>query len=237
MEHVQRVCEECGSDYVSRTKSPGIERFCGKKCNTKFWNRKTREKIPKIQNPPKSCIVCGALFTPRPNQYKRTQTCSFKCSRISAEDIRSGKRAAKRNTTPKICEICHAKYEVGISMPWENRRFCSQKCACKSSGKKRYKKVQHELYDGNCHPCRKRDGFKCVRCGGKKSLHVHHIDGSGQTSEPNHALENLVTLCGSCHKSMHAINFRIINNQPYVSGLVFAWLKLESVKVLKGQVP
>src|SRR5262249_26338887 len=54
-----------------------------------------------------------------------------------------------------------------------------------------------------------RDGFKCQSCGitgipGKRAsdLQVHHIEyrKNGGTNE----LENLITLCQSCHKARHA---------------------------------
>jgi len=46
----------------------------------------------------------------------------------------------------------------------------------------------------------KRDG-KCVVCGRKgKGLHVHHIN-PGRDS----TLDNLVTLCRSCHQAVHCL--------------------------------
>jgi 5-methylcytosine-specific restriction endonuclease McrA len=50
----------------------------------------------------------------------------------------------------------------------------------------------------------KRDGFKCVSCGERSCLDVHHVLAvkDGGQDEPN----NLVTLCKSCHILMHKIN-------------------------------
>lgn len=46
-----------------------------------------------------------------------------------------------------------------------------------------------------------RDGHRCVDCKKASSrLEVHHLDGSKE----NHALENLVTLCSTCHKLRHS---------------------------------
>ena len=43
-----------------------------------------------------------------------------------------------------------------------------------------------------------RDGFKCVRCGGQETLHIHHK--RGLTS---HRPKDLVTLCQQCHQAVH----------------------------------
>lgn len=50
----------------------------------------------------------------------------------------------------------------------------------------------------------KRDGFKCLLCGSKHRLNVHHsryIDGKKAWEYPK---DLLVTLCEECHKKVHA---------------------------------
>lgn len=57
----------------------------------------------------------------------------------------------------------------------------------------------------------KRDGFQCSRCASKTALHVHHIDGAGlgyDMESRNNALDNLITLCNSCHGKIHAMTAR-----------------------------
>ena len=49
-----------------------------------------------------------------------------------------------------------------------------------------------------------RDGHRCTACGSIKRLVIHHIDGRGRgCKDPNHALDNLDTLCNSCHNKWH----------------------------------
>lgn len=45
------------------------------------------------------------------------------------------------------------------------------------------------------------DNYKCRECGSRENLHVHHIKErcKGGTNDIN----NLVTLCGGCHKEKH----------------------------------
>lgn len=52
-----------------------------------------------------------------------------------------------------------------------------------------------------------RDGHACVRCRGATRLHVHHIDGRGKgvpRERRNNAHGNLITLCTTCHRRLHA---------------------------------
>ena len=68
-------------------------------------------------------------------------------------------------------------------------------------GRKRY---QQKEYGGNRHIAIKRDGGVCQMCHARKNrMTVHHIDGRGEYNceDPNHSLENLVTLCQRCHNA------------------------------------
>jgi 5-methylcytosine-specific restriction endonuclease McrA len=51
-------------------------------------------------------------------------------------------------------------------------------------------------------------------CGKISGLHIHHIDGNGErySETPNHDLDNLITLCRSCHISIS--NLRTYHANP-----------------------
>jgi hypothetical protein len=56
----------------------------------------------------------------------------------------------------------------------------------------------------------KRDGNACRLCVGTIRLEVHHMDGRNQAdAQPNHALDNLVTLCKRCHGLVHSEQLRL----------------------------
>ena len=49
-----------------------------------------------------------------------------------------------------------------------------------------------------------RDHHQCQKCGSKENLQVHHTTYEHQYDERNH-LDDLITLCESCHHGFHAI--------------------------------
>jgi hypothetical protein len=53
---------------------------------------------------------------------------------------------------------------------------------------------------------RARDDHRCRLCGvPARQLDVHHMDGRGaRDMDPNHAMNNLVTLCKGCHAKVHS---------------------------------
>ena len=55
-----------------------------------------------------------------------------------------------------------------------------------------------------------RDHYKCNKCDAKENLHVHHINKRNSfqnpRSRPANSLENLVTLCRTCHKFANRLN-------------------------------
>lgn len=40
---------------------------------------------------------------------------------------------------------------------------------------------------------------ECEVCGATENIHIHHIDGDDE----NNDIENLIPLCGSCHRKVH----------------------------------
>ena len=55
----------------------------------------------------------------------------------------------------------------------------------------RYQRVRAEA--------KRRDGYRCQRCGSSQQLEAHHIVALADGGDP-YALSNLVTLCARCHR-------------------------------------
>lgn len=62
------------------------------------------------------------------------------------------------------------------------------------------------LFGGNRIKALERDNYTCQECKKTKNeteLHVHHIDWSGKSEDADNNLNNLITLCISCHARLH----------------------------------
>lgn len=63
-----------------------------------------------------------------------------------------------------------------------------------------------QYFNGNKHVALERDGFQCRLCGSMENLIIHHINEISyhNSTEPDNSLDNLTTLCLSCHSSYHS---------------------------------
>jgi len=52
---------------------------------------------------------------------------------------------------------------------------------------------------------KKRDGFRCTECGNPRRLEVHHVKRVKDYPELAYELDNLKTLCTSCHSRITKI--------------------------------
>lgn len=50
---------------------------------------------------------------------------------------------------------------------------------------------------------KKRDGYKCTKCGNRKQLHAHHIKSFRKDTELRYDVDNGITLCKDCHWNLH----------------------------------
>lgn len=88
-------------------------------------------------------------------------------------------------------------------------------------------KREQDHFAGLREPCLQRDGYQCVKCGSVKQLVVHHKDGNGRPKPEelkNNTLENLETLCRSCHIAAHRgdlMKAKSANGFKRRSGLIY----------------
>jgi hypothetical protein len=122
----------------------------------------------------KTCLECGAKLDSR-KCFHNSKFCSVVCQRKDS-DRRRKDDGRKRESFIKYYEKHKDAYKLRAKIHREQKRF---------SGKR--------------EDALKRDNYKCQMCGSTERLEVHHKDNSGRCSKPNNSLENLQTLCSSCH--------------------------------------
>ena len=190
---------------------------CGKKIIRAPWhaNRTGVKYCSKECMYPKTVITCdwcGAVKRTSPSGVGKRNFCSLSCARLW--NVQNNPRPNKRIQV--ICNTCGVTIErqpcaVG------KQNYCCRGCFYKAHAIRMGGEV-NPSWRGGCEPyygpnwkqqsnaARKRDEYTCQRCGCKtpsQTLHVHHIKPLRQTKKDflkANALENLVSLCSSCHK-------------------------------------
>lgn len=118
------------------------------------------------------------------------------------------KSDAFKHMAKGLCSSCYAKRYK--SDPVKKLRVDQQKKEWFQKNHaeilKRFKSQRNARnFDGRRDEVLKRDNYKCVRCPNTKQLTVHHKDRNGRgKDDPNNCLDNLETLCRSCHAKEHS---------------------------------
>lgn len=184
------TCEYCGKQfYESRLHRTRPPRFCSYQCRLEN-NKKYVE-----------CPQCHQVFVTRKSSKRKfcSQTCS---NRFNQPMV--GKSVFK-------CQWCGKDFE---EWTYRHPTFCSNQCrseyACRIRAKQLYKggPISRGLnWKRQSRLARKRDNYTCQICGKSKKrdgvmIGVHHIkpyrEFDGDYEKAND-LNNLITLCYSCH--------------------------------------
>lgn len=166
----------------------------------------------------RACTVCGETYKPTGTHQKACEPCAPEFRRRkNVENLRALRAKAGAVAIGAIIQCA----ECGDDFPYSSgpqRRCpeCQRKheiasihAALKRSPKfNEYRRRAKDNYSfgGNREKALERDKYTCQRCGATEDLHVHHRDGNGVTTPKearNNALDNLQTLCRSCHTTVH----------------------------------
>jgi len=182
----QKICPHCNKSFVPKKRSDQV--YCSDECRVD-----AKAKRKNIELTERICVVCGATFMPVQNK----QIC---CSPKCVSDRHYSLNKDKKKQQAKQWRLSNPERSRE-----NNRRKREQN---KESYRERERKYRDDIYfSGNKAIALERDGYKCTRCGATENLAMHHIDGSGQTDHPNNELDNLETLCDSCHTKHHNPRF------------------------------
>jgi 5-methylcytosine-specific restriction endonuclease McrA len=158
------------------------------------------------------CDVCKIEFT---TTKKIQRTCSFSCRGTYASSKHVNKICecgALGNLRGNCTECAHQlKKESRKRSYYKNREIINKKrkdqwdsktCEDKLSISRKNKENR---FNGHRIERLIKDNYTCQNCGDKEQLIVHHITHlpSGCTKDTWSTLEDLITLCRSCHINIH----------------------------------
>ena len=114
---------------------------------------------------------------------------------------------------PSVDAVVHRIRCINGKSKGEQRFYCSDGCKklCPIYGAKSKMSIvnKHASYREIQPQLRKmvfeRDGYKCVKCDSKISLHCHHIDPLINNPIESADIDNCITLCKEFHKEVHNI--------------------------------
>lgn len=171
----------------------------------------------------KVCLTCNITFSVKPSKMDKRLFCSRECyvKYNVGEKCPSFKNAKKIG----VCETCKKEFIFFPSVR-KTAKFCSKACHWEYkktlTGEKsnNWQGGAKDYYGANWvysrQKTRKRDNYTCQMCGIPESengrdLDVHHkkpFDLCGNYEEANQ-LDNLISLCKSCHKIAEKESTRI----------------------------
>lgn len=194
-----RHCRHCEAPYTGHKS----KLFCSDACrlagHSPPWNKNKKgiaANRPRNGNE-KTCEVCSAIFYV-PRNRSDARYCSPACYRDG--------RYGKERPTDRTCPVCSIVFSV--KNPSDNNVTCSTTCRRVHKSRLHQGEKSHFWRGGKMAPysgiwrerraaARDRDGHKCVLCGSIDRIQVHHK--VPYRYSKSHELDNLITLCRSCH--------------------------------------
>lgn len=199
---VEVTCDTCGEKFTRPEERQ--ERVEGTYCDSECYGQSHGEG--KVQC---ECEYCGETFERYAGNIKGKTFCDTEChNKWQAKEGPKGEDspAWKGGPVTRTCYNCGEEFTRKRSHSDRGEHsFCSQQCAAiiheknefRRNGRKitqthRWRKIREKAI--------KRDNGRCQICGGDSNLHVHHMKPMKDGGEP-FDMNNLVTVCESCHYS------------------------------------
>ena len=208
-----KTCPQCSELFMPSRKHPE-QKHCSKECG--YRARTTR--VVEI------CATCGKATKRKKSRSERLNLafCSKGCNQEyrKANPVSGPKHHQYIERTKYTCDYCGKSV---FRLPSRVRKYVFCDVACRLEWQRESGYMQGEKsptwlggHEDSRGPgwrrqrraARKRDKFTCQRCGittkeAGKALDVHHIrpyrEFGGDWKSANH-LDNLVSLCNSCHQ-------------------------------------
>lgn len=211
-QRVYVTCHFCGNPTL---KSPWeIARHDKLFCNKACYEAWRLEQSGAEERP---CTNCGKLRRFSIDKLKRNSQffCSTECRDIwRSQQIRGDKHPNWKGLVTLTCDGCGKSFQrKREKIRATQKHFCTERCMFDYMSREQ-RGEHHPYWSGGRFPyfgenwyeqrrkTRERDNYTCQHCSKTeqeiaKHLHVHHIlpRGDGGTNE----LDNLISLCHSCH--------------------------------------
>jgi len=227
---LQMICKECRHEYYVekdyiRISEYGKKRYAkadkdvlSKLRKERYNKNKELEKITMkkyASNNKEKIRVCGIKKRNLNAKYKTyvEKLTIDESSRLHA-DCKSLEVLCKycsRYFIPKNKEVDRRVSALNGHAKGDNYLYCSDECKnnCPTYGQKKYprgfkKGTSREVDPFIRQLCFERDNWTCQKCGAIENLHCHHIDGYAQNKILANDIDNVITLCKSCHKEVHS---------------------------------
>ncbi len=233
----EKECLYCGREFIPVKIS---QLYCKRGCQQTAAREVIKARKVGRAKFTRKCMCCGKEFT---TSDIRKRSCTAKCN-IRYHNARRPIKARYK----KLCIVCGCM--IAVERRELGQRYCSDECdnratnlrEVKSSLRPSWKERQKKVWGGNWWAALERDDFTCQLCSkrilpvdweitGRESLVVHHRDGSGETENKNHELDNLITLCKGCHLYFHNLMLIQIGGHYYIKGDIFKRLGLTQVDI------
>jgi len=180
---------------------------------------------PRYNSKQVNCSWCDKEIIRQKSQTEKHDRfyCSKECESKHKQEWQSGENHPhwRGGLVDLTCKECGEEYQKHPKSA-QKSTFCS--IECKASWMKKRPPEEHPGWKGGCGnwtyygsnwPTQRknaleRDRRECVVCGETDSLHVHHITPLREFNDTEKAnqLENLITLCPSCHGRWEGIYLR-----------------------------
>ena len=149
------------------------------------------------------CYTCSKeLYKPK-CLMKIRNYCSKRCMNISPYKREVSSNRMKINNPSYNAEI-KEKISKSIQKYWKTHKSYNY-----IDGSSRNRKYTRKVWINLAKECYKRDNFMCKQCGKKGGLlNAHHIIPWAGNPELAFELDNLITLCVSCHAKLHNRRFK-----------------------------
>lgn len=187
-----KKCEVCGKEY---SKSPHysykqweLKKYCSRKCKCVASRTYLRK-----EKPIRICEFCGKKFICDSMwDYNKRKYCNMGCSSKAFIGFKFNQKQLEKLS----------KSHIGKPAPWNSGKKCNFWRGGISKKTRGYRKLlmSSREYRNWRKAVLEKDAFRCVKCGSKQKLHVHHIKSFIKYPELRFLVSNGEILCIDCHK-------------------------------------